>query len=54
MTATALIVRLGTQDVAPPAGLNDYVCVDLQLVAGNQRLGAGLGNAVESLADLGA
>lgn len=54
MTATALIVRLGTQDVAPPADLDNYTDVDLHLVAGNQRLGAGLGNAIESLTDLGA
>lgn len=54
MTATALIVRLGTQDNAPPAGVDDYTNVDLQLVTGNQRLGSGLGNAIESLTDLGA
>ncbi len=53
MTATALIVRLGAQDVTPPAGLDDYTDVTLQLVAGNRRLGAGLGNAIESLTGLG-
>lgn len=54
MTATALILRLGTQDLAPAEGLNGYTCVDLHLVTGNRRLGSGLGNAIESLADLGA
>jgi len=54
MTATSLIVRLGAEDVAPPVGLEDYTNVDLQLVAGNRRLGGGLGNAIESLTSLGA
>lgn len=53
MTATAMIVRLGTEDLAPPQGLDDYIDVDLQLVTGHRRLGSGLGNAIDSLTDLG-
>lgn len=52
MTGTALIVRLGSQDTAPPLGLDGYADVDLQLVSGNQRLGHGLGKALEDLAAL--
>lgn len=54
MTATALVVRLGTDDIAPALGLNGFTQVDVQLLSGNQRLGNGLGNAIDDLTQLGA